>query len=179
MTQQYPPDQPPHYGHRQRPRPGPVPPPPKRQPRWPWVVGGFMLLLALIGTVWGNDSGEQTTQNRPGVPSGVNPDTWNAQPHTVSAATAPAAPAQSGPQTTFSSGTYEVGTDIEPGKYKTTGPESGSLAVLLGATEEHQRRPRLDHREREPAGPDDGHDRQVGRRVRDERLHLDEGGVIS
>jgi hypothetical protein len=125
MTQQYPPDQPPHYGHRQRPRPGPVPPPPKRQPRWPWVVGGFMLLLALIGTVWGNDSGEQTTQNRPGVPSGVNPDTWNAQPHTVSAATAPAAPAQSGPRTSFSSGTYEVGTDIEPGKYKTTGPDSG------------------------------------------------------
>ncbi|WP_142104538.1 hypothetical protein [Pseudonocardia cypriaca] len=35
---------------------------------------------------------------------------------------APAPPAPSGPLTTFGDGTWEVGVDIVPGKYKTSGP---------------------------------------------------------
>ena len=43
---------------------------------------------------------------------------------TTRSATAPAAPA--GPATTVSDGIYEVGADVEAGRYKTTGPEAGS-----------------------------------------------------
>lgn len=37
------------------------------------------------------------------------------------------APAPSGPLTTISDGTYEVGPDIVPGKYKTPGPSSSGI----------------------------------------------------
>lgn len=48
------------------------------------------------------------------------------QPASVPALAAP--PAPSGPVTTFTEGTYEVGVDVEAGKYKTAGPsEPGDL----------------------------------------------------
>ena len=40
--------------------------------------------------------------------------------------------AANGPRTSFGPGTYEVGTEIEPGKYKTPGPE-GSFPLCYWA----------------------------------------------
>jgi hypothetical protein len=52
-----------------------------------------------------------------------------AAPEAPAAPVAPVAPAApAGPLTTFSDGTYEVGTDIAAGKYKTPGP--GSTDIL-------------------------------------------------
>src|SRR5690348_11141865 len=115
MTSQYPPPQPPNYGQQYPPQWTPqVPPKPKRR-RWPWIVGGIVLLLVIIGM-----AGNKATST-PQVPTAP---TWQS---VTPAATAPAAapPAQAGPQTSFGSGTFEVGSDIAPGKYKTTGPEGG------------------------------------------------------
>lgn len=104
---------------------------PRRGHWWPWAavgVGAVMLLAGIVGVTSPGKVTPTPTQNRPGVPSGVDPDTWTARPHTVPGVLteqAPAQPAQSGPRTTFSAGTYEVGADIEPGKYKTTGPAAG------------------------------------------------------
>jgi hypothetical protein len=36
-------------------------------------------------------------------------------------------PAPAGPRTTFGDGTWEVGVDIAPGKYKTPGPQTGGV----------------------------------------------------
>ena len=57
MTSQYPPPQPPNYGQQYPPQWTPqVPPKPKRR-RWPWIVGGTVLVivvaLVIIGVVFG------------------------------------------------------------------------------------------------------------------------------
>ena len=111
MTQHYPPQPPPHGAY---PPPYAAQPAPKKKRRWPWIVGAILLLFVVVGVASGGD--EQTTQNRPGTPSGVTSGSGGA------AAQAPAqqdAPAQ--PEGAFGPGTYEVGVDIEPGKYKTAG----------------------------------------------------------
>ncbi|GAA5120583.1 hypothetical protein [Pseudonocardia adelaidensis] len=105
------------HGHQAYP-PAPAPAPEKRRRRWPWVllgvpIGMFVMLL-LIGI--GNGPTRATAPTTPAASGG-----------SVSAATADAPeaapPAPSGPLTTFGPGTFEVGVDIEPGKYKTTGPD--------------------------------------------------------
>lgn len=106
MPQQYP-----YQGHYQPPS---TPPPPKKK-RWPWVVGGVAALI-VIGSVVSTTSPKQSVYH----PSYPPP----------SAAAAEAPPAQSGPLTTFSDGTYEVGVDIEPGRYKTAGPDKSDLLPM-------------------------------------------------
>ena len=80
---------------------------------WPWVVGGVIALF-IVGSALGG-TGSAPSSSTAGTSVGVA-----TSPGVADAAEAPAAPpAAAGPSTTFADGTYEVGVDVAPGKYKT------------------------------------------------------------
>ena len=116
------------------------PRPPRR--RWflrPWFVGllGFILGALIIGgtarstkTVVKTVPGPTVTKNVPG-PTGVQkvpgPTVTKKVPvpgPTVTKQVPAPAPAQ---PASFSDGTYVIGTDIQPGVYKTSGPDSTNI----------------------------------------------------
>ena len=128
-------------------QPGPPPPfqpgpqwstqgevPPQSQPRkprrWPWVVGIVAALLVGIGIGSGSSGSGSSTASTAGTTKTVQAPASTVTVAAGAPAEAPTpaapAPAADGPKTSFSAGTYEVGTDIQPGKYKTPGPEGGS-----------------------------------------------------
>lgn len=93
---------------------------PRKRRTWPWIVGGALGGLILIVAIAAACAPTVPTPNYPArsvtpatVPAIAVPPPPPAPPAT------PAAPA--GPRTTFGEGTWEVGVDIAPGKYKTTG----------------------------------------------------------
>lgn len=140
------------------PPPVPPPPAPGKRRRWPYVVGGIVALLVVVALVNGpapapvpptapvpaaapvpagpsqaeidsarqqlDDVNRQLAQRRaelsnaPAVPVAPAPVP----------APAPAPAPATGPLTTVSDGTYQVGVDMAAGRYKTTGP-SGSSAL--------------------------------------------------
>lgn len=114
------------------------PPLPPRRPRWRlWLSIGLIALALLVIGLISNRSTDTpaaapriTREETPGVPSGVDPSTYqpNAdagpaiQQWTVDTPAPKAAP--SGPLATFSDGTYEVGKgdgQVAPGRYKADG----------------------------------------------------------
>lgn len=95
----------------------------KRPRRWPWLVGiGAALLVGVgLGSAGGGSSSDPSA-------AGVVTRTVAAPASTVTVTTDAPAPAAAsaagGALTSFSDGTYEVGTaagQIPPGKYKTPG----------------------------------------------------------
>lgn len=88
----------------------------KSRRKWPWVVGGVVALLFVIGVANGGNTATSAT-----AAAGGSALTNQAA---GSAPAAPAPAASSGPLTSFSDGTYAVGTDILAGSYHTTGPSS-------------------------------------------------------
>lgn len=109
-----PPQQPPPY----------TPPPaasPRKPKRWPWILGiiGALLLGIIIGNAGnsktGSNSARETVTVRVPAPAGTAPA------QTAQAEAPP--PAQTGPATSMGNGTYQVGVDVQPGQYKTAGPE--------------------------------------------------------
>lgn len=88
----------------------PPPPAPSRRRRiWPWLLGGAAAIVLVVAIVAPHQ--DSTTANAAG------PVTTTGVP----ASSTPAAPEG------ISDGTHEVGTDIAPGKYKTTGPDPSSI----------------------------------------------------
>ena len=85
--------------------------PPRRRKRWPWVVGGLVVAFVVIGSIGTAGGGGQETQ------------TVKSAPATSVATSTPPPEEPAGPATSFSDGTYVVGEDIEPGDYKTEGPD--------------------------------------------------------
>jgi hypothetical protein len=133
--EQYPPQPPPWRVQAARPEP------PKKK-RWPWVVGGIIGVIVLGSAL--SPDGDTTAvgtvvppsaQNAPGVPSGVDPQVFDANPAEVpgglrveTRVIPPPAPVETGPLTTFSDGTYKVGNgdgQVPAGAYKSTGPSDG------------------------------------------------------
>lgn len=95
----------------------PVQPPPPRR-RWLAIVA--ILALVLVGVV---ACSAAMSSRAPAAPSPSAP----ALTPVESAPAAPsAAPQPTGPRTTVGSGTYVVGEDVEPGRYKTPGPDGSS-----------------------------------------------------
>ena len=125
MSQQYPPP-PPAYGQ----QPGPPPEvqgKPSQVRRWPWILGIVLAFFAGCG-IGSGSSGASNTAATAGATKTVQapPSTVTVAAAAPAEAPAPAAPAPAagGPQTTFSDGTYEVGTgagQVAPGKYTTPG----------------------------------------------------------
>ena len=83
--------------------------PAAKRRRWPWVLGGLFafVMFVVIANSGGSNSTTTTTSAAPA-----------AAPAQQSAPSA-AAPASNTDQ--FTSGTYQVGSDIQPGRYKTPG----------------------------------------------------------
>jgi hypothetical protein len=112
---------------------GGTPPPPKRRRRWwPWalILGAilFIVVIAVNNPVAPAPAVSTPTPaaSAPGVPSGVDPNTWTPGPAVAPAVAPAAAPEPSGPLTTVGPGFYEVGTgdgQVAPGKYKSANPE--------------------------------------------------------
>lgn len=93
-----------------------APPAPARKARrWPWIVG--IAVAFLVGTgVGGASDGDSS-------PAAVasSPQQAPAAPYV------PAVVEPQIPEGSFGNGVYEVGTDIEPGKYLSPGAEPGSI----------------------------------------------------
>lgn len=106
---------------------------PKPRRRWPWAVGGLVLGVVIGASVHGGSAAPAPAPvAAPASAAAASPQTVYvtvpaAPPATPEAVVPAAPPAPAGPLTTFSDGTYEVGTDIAAGKYKTPGPGSTDI----------------------------------------------------
>lgn len=109
--------------------PRPAPPTPPTRPKWfrtTLLIIGFVAAFVVgvaagAGTDSGSTSARETVTVRVPAPDGEAPA------ETAAAEKPPAKPA--GPATTMSSGMYEVGVDVQPGQYKTAGPESDQYGI--------------------------------------------------
>jgi hypothetical protein len=106
----------------------PAPEPPKKKRKWPWVVGGFVVLIVLGSAVNGGNSRSATNASPPSVPA------------TAAQAQQPAsAPEQSSPsEPDFSEGipegTWSVPDQVSPGKYRSTGAKEGLFEMCMVST---------------------------------------------
>lgn len=91
--------------------PPPAPAPPKKQRAWPWILLAAVigLIIIAVATSPGDEPSSTSSDSEP---------TATGAP--VTAPVKPAAP--TGPATTMTSGVYQVGVDVQPGRYKTPGP---------------------------------------------------------
>lgn len=119
-----------------------APPAPPRKPRTGWkvtvgVIAGLIVGLAIGGNTsrpvasTAGTAGSSAPSASVAAPAPALAPASTVVPAPVSAAVPAPAPepaAPVGPLTSFSDGTYEVGADIAPGKYKTPGP--GSTDIL-------------------------------------------------
>ncbi|WP_116048645.1 hypothetical protein [Amycolatopsis palatopharyngis] len=91
--------------------------------KWPWILAVAAAFVVGTGAGAATSSSPRTASpSSEAAPSPVT-ETVTAPPETVTVA--PPEPVQTGPLTEFSDGVYEVGTDIEAGKYKTQGASDG------------------------------------------------------
>lgn len=114
---------------------------PKRPRRWPWVLAIAAALVVGVGAGVGTTVSTRTdnTSAVAPAPSTVTETVIETTTETVIETAPPvtetvtetieppppAAPAQPDPSDGIGAGTYEVGVDLEPGQYKTTGPSPG------------------------------------------------------
>jgi hypothetical protein len=89
--------------------------PPKKRRRWPWVLGGLFAFIMIITIA--NSGGSNSTT--PAAPAAAPAQQSAASAPTAASSASAAAPATN--TTQFTSGTYQVGSDIQPGRYKTPG----------------------------------------------------------
>lgn len=104
------------YQHAYPPAPPPARPAPKPK-TWGWIVGiigafVFGLVIGIAGGGKADTAGTTTTVTAPAGDGTV-----------AEAAPPPQQPA--GPATTMGNGTFQVGVDVQPGQYKTPGPDGG------------------------------------------------------
>jgi len=106
----------PYAGH---PYPGPPAPPPKPKTR-----KGLTVVIALaafvLGLVIGNPASGTAPETVTAVPSPAEQSTEETKTEPRKPVTVPS---------TFGDGTYEVGVDIQPGRYKVTVPADGRLCL--------------------------------------------------
>jgi hypothetical protein len=110
------------YGQPSGQWPPQAPPPPRKTRKWPFVVGGFFVLLVIIGS-FNNDRSSSQTSSPSRYPTSAVP---YASPY-PSYSAAPTTTTQSGPRTSFSNGTYLVGSEVQPGRYRTSGASPDAL----------------------------------------------------
>lgn len=90
--------------------------PPTPKPRvWPWLVGGLVALLVIGGAGSGGDSGGDNGGDSPSPAPGTAAAVPVAEP--------------TGPLTTFGNGTWVVGADVAPGRYRSPAPEEGIMQL--------------------------------------------------
>lgn len=100
---------------------------PQKPRRWPWIVG--VVVAFLLGVAVGG-AGESASSAPAYEPAPTTVESADLPPSLVEqappAAPEPApAPAPAESAGGFGNGTYEIGDEVQPGKYKSPGPESG------------------------------------------------------
>lgn len=116
------------------PEPPTAPTKPKKSRTW-WKVAVGVLVGLILGLIIGGNSATPAAPTAaPAAPASaaaapvtVPPPAATVVPAPVPVPAAPAPVSPAGPLTSFSNGTYEVGADIVPGKYKTPGPRSSDI----------------------------------------------------
>lgn len=107
----------------------PAPSPKQKKGRVHWA---FLVLTFFVGLLFGSIGG--STDEPTSEPAAAAP-TYSAPAPTYSVPTyePPAAPVEEveapAPAGTITNGTYEIGTEVAPGKYKSAGPESGLVSL--------------------------------------------------
>ena len=92
---------------------------PKKSRKWPLVVGGIFVLLVIIGSFNEDDRSSTQTSSSSRYPASAAPyPSYSAAPTTAT---------QSGPRTSFSDGTYLLGSEIQPGRYRTSGASPDAI----------------------------------------------------
>lgn len=103
--------------------------PPRRRRRWPWIIGGVVLALVVVSALNAGQGTPSPARSTSTPTVAATPSTALALP-AAPASPAPApVPAPAGPLTTFGNGTYLVGEDVTPGKYRSPGVQD-SIAPL-------------------------------------------------
>ncbi len=97
----------------------------QRWPLWPWLVltvAGIVVtaVAAIVATVSGSDSGES------GPPAATRVTVTATQFETKTVTETVSAKPPSGPLAEFSDGLFEVGKDVQPGTYRTDGPDGSN-----------------------------------------------------
>lgn len=129
----------------------------RRLARWSGVLVATVLVLAIGMAIGGSGTRQETAAAAPASSSADQGriatleqqladaqrsnqtlqselDSRTTAPPVPAAPAIPAAPVETGPATTVSDGTYEVGVDLAPGRYKTPGPNgSGALDMCYVA----------------------------------------------
>jgi hypothetical protein len=105
-------------------------PKPKKSKKWIHFITYPVLFFIALGIgASGNTSDTTTNVSAPQPTATVTESvpapakTVTAPPVTTTVTEKPAAPETTEPESTITEGTYEVGVDIQPGKYKTKGDE--------------------------------------------------------
>ena len=119
---------------------------------WPTLIITAVVALSVGGIVGGivGGSGNGTATTAEPNPTVTVSETVTEAAEAKPAPTASKAPSpkqatEPEPESTMDEGTYEIGVDAKPGRYKTQVP---LVRLLLGANEGQQRRLRFDHRQR-------------------------------
>ncbi len=107
------------YGAPQVPRRRQAPPPAPKK-KWPYVLGGVAAVIVLGSAINGGGKSSPTVGVQPSGSGVVNAQPAD-QAKSLPAQAPAAAAAPAGPGTAMGAGTYEVGPDIVPGRYKTKG----------------------------------------------------------
>lgn len=96
--------------------------------RWPVVLGTLVALAVIVAGCTGTRTGAVGPQ--PSASSAAGPQFSAPSGNSAGAATAAAPAKPAGPATAVGDGTYQVGTDMAAGRYKTPGPPtSGDFAM--------------------------------------------------
>jgi len=108
--------------------PIPVQQPPKKAKRfgWPTVIITAVVALSLGGIVGGSGDGTATTAEPNPTVTVSQTVTGTAEAKPASKAPSPKKTTEPGPERTMEEGTYEIGVDAKPGRYKTRVPEDSS-----------------------------------------------------
>jgi hypothetical protein len=104
--------------------PAPEPPAPRKAKRWPWILATVAAFV--IGIAIGSSGNTPDTSAAPTAPAEPAAEQMEAEPVEPE----PAEPA--GPATSATAGVYQVGTDLDPGRYKTDGPSTDSALAMCG-----------------------------------------------
>ena len=121
-----------HGGYHPHPQRPPIQIKPAVRPRWktPVIVAGCLIAGFVFGAALPRTSS-------PAADASPDRAVTVTAPAPAAPAVAEPAPAEApaGPLTTFGAGTWEVGVDIQPGRYKTTGPDESGLGCYYSRLE--------------------------------------------
>lgn len=117
---------PPYFPPQQPPTP-PAPAPKRR--RWPWVLFGILGVFVVLGAIGSMaESGSTAGTARPAAtPAAGGPNSPAQQQPPAAAAPAEQPAEQPAAASTIGDGLYLVGEQIEPGRYRTSGPDKSDL----------------------------------------------------